>query len=122
ADLIAFLQWVSNVDTQGWPPRPIYVTTGLAVPGATEQPGVTAVPTRPVTPEDSPIAAGENLFRNTTPACQACHATTPGMNMAGPTLAGVGTRAAETVASDEYTGEATDAAGYIRESIVNPSA
>jgi nitric oxide reductase subunit C len=122
ADLIAFLEWVSNVDTQGWPPRPIYVTTGLAVPGSTDQPGVTAVPTRPVTTEDSPVAAGENLFRNTTPACQACHATAPGMNMAGPTLAGIGTRATEIVAADDYTGEAADAAGYIRESIVDPSA
>src|SRR5690606_20721187 len=40
ADLIEFLEWVSNVDTQGWPPRPILVSTGLAVPEALEQPGV----------------------------------------------------------------------------------
>jgi len=25
ANLIAFLQWVANVDNQGWPPRPIRV-------------------------------------------------------------------------------------------------
>ena len=31
-DLIAFLDWVSNVDNQGWPPRPILVT-GSALPG-----------------------------------------------------------------------------------------
>ncbi|HEX7028920.1 MAG TPA: cytochrome c, partial [Gammaproteobacteria bacterium] len=31
-DLIAFLDWVSQVDNQGWPPRPILVT-GSFVPG-----------------------------------------------------------------------------------------
>lgn len=122
ADLIAFLSWASNVDTQGWPPRPILVATGLAAPGAAEQPGVTAVPTRPVSPEDDPIAAGENVFKNATPACLACHSTTPGVNLAGPSLAGIASRAEELIASGEYTGEAEDAAGYIRESIVAPSA
>jgi nitric oxide reductase subunit C len=33
AGLIAFLDWVSNVDNQGWPPRPILVT-GAALPGS----------------------------------------------------------------------------------------
>ena len=65
---------------------------------------------------------GENLFRNATPPCQACHSTTPGMNMAGPTLAGIATRAAEIIASDDYSGEAADVEGYLRESIVAPSA
>lgn len=32
-DLIAFLDWVSNVDNQGWPPRPILVT-GATLPGS----------------------------------------------------------------------------------------
>src|SRR5690606_32112895 len=122
ADLIAFLEWVSNVDTQGWPPRPILVTTGLSAPAAAEQPGVTRVPVRPVTPEDDPIAAGENLFRNVAPPCQACHSTQPGVNMAGPSLAGLASRAAEIIASPDYTGDATDVEGYIRESIVAPSA
>ena len=31
-DLIAFLDWVSKVDNQGWPPRPILVT-GAPFPG-----------------------------------------------------------------------------------------
>jgi len=31
--LIAFLGWVSRIDTQGWPPRPILVR-GSSVPGA----------------------------------------------------------------------------------------
>jgi nitric oxide reductase subunit C len=32
ADLITFLDWVSKVDNQGWPPRPILVT-GASIPG-----------------------------------------------------------------------------------------
>src|SRR5687767_3557119 len=31
-DLIAFLDWVSKIDNQGWPPRPILVT-GSFIPG-----------------------------------------------------------------------------------------
>ena len=122
SDLIAFLEWAANVDTQGWPPRPILVTTGLPAAGAAEQPGVRPVPTRPVSAEDDPRAIGESLFRSAVPACIACHATTPGMSMAGPSLAGIGSRAEAIVASDEYTGSATDAESYIRESIVDPSA
>src|SRR5690606_38778126 len=32
ADLIAFMDWVSKVDNQGWPPRPILVSGG-SLPG-----------------------------------------------------------------------------------------
>ena len=42
--------------------------------------------------------------------------------MAGPTLAGLATRAAATIASPEYKGQAKDVEGYIRESVVEPSA
>lgn len=126
-DLIAFLDWVSKVDNQGWPPRPILVT-GSFVPGADS---VGAIATgegdnpaaiRPVTSADDPRAQGEHVFRSATPACNACHSTAPGANMAGPTLSGLATRAAEIIASDDYKGEATDIEGYLRESIVTPSA
>ena len=60
--------------------------------------------------------------RTATPPCNACHSVAPGVNLAGPTLAGVATRAAERIGSPGYKGKATDAAGYIRESIVEPSA
>ena len=127
-DLIAFLDWVSKVDNQDWPPRPILVT-GSFIPGADSvgaepdadrkdtPPGLT-----PVTQEDDPRAQGQNIFRTATPACNACHSTAPGADMAGPTLAGLATRAEKIIASDEYTGEETDIEGYIRESIVTPSA
>lgn len=126
-DLIAFLDWVSKVDNQGWPPRPILVT-GSFVPGADSVgsintgDGVNPAAIRPVTAADDPRAQGEHVFRTATPACNACHSTAPGANMAGPTLAGLATRTAEIIASADYSGKATDIEGYIRESIVAPSA
>lgn len=128
-DLIVFLDWVSKVDNQDWPPRPILVT-GSYVPGAatvetddTQAARGDAPPgTTPVDSADDPRAQGQYLFRTVTPACNACHSVSPGGDMAGPTLAGMATRAAEIIASPEYEGEATDVEGYIRESIVAPSA
>ena len=134
ADLISFLDWVSEVDNQGWPPRPILVT-GSSIPGTAmtsfQQAGVEegAVDAqrkppgaRPVTAADNPVALGESLFLTATPACNACHSVAPGVNMAGPTLAGVGARALRIIEAPEYQGEAQDAESYIRESIVEPSA
>jgi nitric oxide reductase subunit C len=130
ADLIQFLDWVSKVDNQGWPPRPILVT-GASIPGTdrgfTPQAGLgtggAAAPgARPVQPSSSPIAQGEALFRSVTPACTACHSIAPGANMAGPTLAGIGARAKQLVGAPDYKGKAKDVESYIRESIVAPSA
>ncbi|WP_157272038.1 c-type cytochrome [Azohydromonas aeria] len=131
-DLIVFLDWISKVDNQGWPPRPILVT-GATIPGtdmsaaqrSQSEPPAQALPpgARPVTPaQDNPIALGQAVFRSVQPACNACHSVAPGVNMAGPTLAGLATRAAQTVADPGYKGNARDAEGYIREAIVQPSA
>ena len=119
-DLIAFLDWVSNVDNQGWPPRPIMVTGGI-------QPAATAPPanagTAAATPGDeNPIALGEKIFRNAAPACTACHSSSPGVVMAGPSLAGLASRTTSLLASGEYKGKAKDVAGYIHEAIIEPSA
>lgn len=131
SDLIDFLIWVSKVDNQGWPPRPIMVV-GAAIPSADFSPkqqkshglqGAAVPPgARPVTPGLNPIALGESLFRSVTPACVACHSVADGVHMAGPSLGGIATRAKERVASAEYKGTAKDAAAYIRDSIENPSA
>jgi nitric oxide reductase subunit C len=123
-DLIAFLDWVSKIDNQGWPPRPILVT-GSYVPGAdtiSSDPEVKEQGVRPVTSDDDPRAQGESVFRSAMPACNACHSTAPGADMAGPTLAGLASRAAQVIASDDYAGSATDVEGYIREAIIQPSA
>lgn len=132
--LIAFLDWVSNVDNQGWPPRPILVS-GATLPGSTlsdprqagqasDATASTPLPAgaRPTTSEDDPIALGENVFRSANPACVACHSISPGVNLAGPSLAGVSGRTRALLASPAYTGKAKDVAGYLRESIVAPSA
>jgi nitric oxide reductase subunit C len=131
-DLIAFLDWVANVDNQGWPPRPILVSgstlpgTALSVAqqeqGAVGSSGESAPGARPVASDNNPIALGENVFRTAAPACVACHSIAPGVNMAGPTMAGVYARAEQALASGEYKGEAKDPESYIRESIVTPSA
>lgn len=116
AQVIAFLDWVAEVDNQGWPPRPIVVSSG-SMQGATTGEAPTSTTT-----SNEPVALGEALFRQAELACQACHSVQPGVTLAGPTMAGLGTRAALTVESPTYTGAATDAEGYIRESIVEPSA
>ncbi len=132
ANLIAFLDWVSKVDNQGWPPRPILVT-GASIPGTDLTTSQQAHPTqqesaglppgaRTVTQGDDPIALGQALFRSVAPACNACHSTAPGVNLAGPTLAGIAARSEQLVGSAEYKGSAKDALGYIRESILSPSA
>nr|WP_267876642.1 c-type cytochrome [Massilia genomosp. 1] len=71
---------------------------------------------------DNPIALGERLFRSATPACTACHSSAPGVNMAGPSLAGLVGRSAALLAGGSYRGKATDVDGYIRESVLAPSA
>jgi nitric oxide reductase subunit C len=44
------------------------------------------------------------------------------VNLAGPSLAGIAQRADSVTAQADYAGSASDAAGYLRESIVSPSA
>src|SRR5688572_18026523 len=126
ADLVAFLDWVSKVDNQGWPPRPILVTgAGIAATGPPDQTAAvakTALPPGTKPSRIDPVALGEDVFRTASPACNACHSLAPGANMAGPTLAGVGTRAQQILTSKDYKGKAKNVEGYISESIRDPSA
>ncbi len=118
--VIAFLDWVSKVDNQGWPPRPILVSGGT-FPG-TSTLATTVKPAAGEAPAGAPEARGEALFRAAPAACFGCHSTVAGVNLAGPSLAGIATRAAEVARSPDYRGKAEDAAGYLRESILQPSA
>jgi nitric oxide reductase subunit C len=115
--VIAFLGWVSRIDTQGWPPRPILVK-GSAVPGAAAVLG--APPPQPASQD--PVELGRAVYNTTPPGCAACHSVAPGVNIVGPTLAGLPATAAARIKSPDYRGKATDAAGYIRESIIEPNA
>jgi nitric oxide reductase subunit C len=133
SDVIAFMDWVSKVDNQGWPPRPILVT-GSSIPGTDlsiaqqDESGAakdsTGLPpgTRPVSGANDPIALGQALFRTAVPTCSACHSTAPGVNLAGPTLANLVATAEKTLASPDYKGKAKTVEEYIKESIVEPSA
>jgi len=125
-DLIAFLDWVSNVDNQGWPPRPILVTgsfvPGAATAGAEGEHGASSLGIRPVDSDDDIRALGEHVFYTATPGCNACHSLAPGVDMAGPTMAGLAARAEAIINSPDYQGDATDVEDYIRESIIAPSA
>lgn len=118
AQVIAFLGWVSKIDNQGWPPRPILVSGGT-FPGSGEASG--GAPSEEAA-SDSPVAQGQALFRATPPGCASCHSTVAGVNLAGPSLAAVADQAARIIASPEYRGSATTPEEYIRESILQPSA
>ncbi len=128
-DLIAFMDWVSKVDNQGWPPRPILVTGATMAGAAPGAPEVIAAATPavagnapPMAGDENPIALGEKIFRSAVPACTACHSTSPGVTMAGPSLAGVKARTEALLQSGDYKGKATDVAGYLHEAIAEPSA
>jgi nitric oxide reductase subunit C len=114
--VIAFLDWVGHIDTQGWPPRPILVS-GASIPGT----GNAGSASGPAASSD-PVALGQTLYRKTPPSCFACHSTATGVNIVGPSLAGISTTAAQRIADPSYRGNATDAASYIRESILDPNA
>lgn len=66
--------------------------------------------------------AGEKLFTSAAPPCSTCHSTKAGVKMVGPSLAGIAAKAKQIVSAKDYKGQAKDAKGYIRESIVNPNA
>lgn len=111
--VLAFLGWIGEIENFDWPPRPILVS-GMAVPGLPgQEPGTPA--------SDDPVELGEVLFRSTPPACFSCHSTSPGVVLAGPSLANVGARAAEVMQDPQYEGSATTTDGFIRESILQPS-
>jgi nitric oxide reductase subunit C len=115
AEVIAFLDWVSRIDNQGWPPRPILVSGGTF-------PGTQLAPPEGEAPSDDPVVLGSQLFKQAPAACYACHSTVRDVNLAGPSLAGIAQRADSVTAQADYAGSASDAAGYLRESIVSPSA
>ena len=114
-DLIAFLSWVSHIDNQDWPPRPILVT-------AASPQGIVLGTPPPGAASTDPVALGEAVFKRTPPACFGCHSLQPGVTLVGPSLAGLATRTAGLLTSPEYKGTAKTLEQYIKESIVNPNA
>lgn len=113
--VIAFLTWISRIDNQNWPPRPITVT-------AASPQGIVLGTAPPEAASADPVALGEALFRRTPPACFTCHSLQQGITLVGPSLAGLAARAATVVTTADYKGSAKTAPEYIRESILNPHA
>jgi nitric oxide reductase subunit C len=114
-EVIAFLSWVSKIDTQGWPPRPILVS-GSSIPGMGGRPETAAGG------GEDPVAQGDDAFHDPKVGCYGCHSTAPGVNLVGPSLAALSSRAARTIADPNYAGSARSGEDYIRESILHPSA
>jgi len=111
-DVIAFLDWVGGIDTNGWPPRPILVS-GVAVRA---MPGVAGV-----AGADDPSSRGKALF-NGPAVCASCHSIEPGVVLVGPSLSGVVKAAEARIHDPQYRGTARTAAEYLREAILKPSA
>jgi nitric oxide reductase subunit C len=99
-DVLAFLGWVGQVDTNGWPPRPILVS-GVA------SRDVAGIPAGAVA--DDGVSRGKAVF-NGVGACSSCHSLAPDAVLVGPSLAGVGARAT------------AHGPGYMQQSILEPSA
>jgi nitric oxide reductase subunit C len=112
AQVLDFLEWVGGIDTNGWPPRPI-VVSGVVSRGL---PGVEGH----VDAAD-PVSRGKAVFDGIG-ACASCHSLTSGTVLVGPSLEGVATRAGQRVEAPDYRGDSRDAAAYLRESVLTPSA
>ncbi len=70
-DLVAFLEWNSKVDTNGWPPEPLLAKAAAA--SARE-----------------PVSAGQRIYQEN--ACSACHTISGIGGTTGPELTRVGSR------------------------------
>lgn len=72
------------------------------------------------------LTDGEALIKQTllgqAPGCATCHAFDAGVQLVGPSLAGIAGRAETIVQDPGYTGSAVTSADYLRESILNPDA
>ena len=94
-----------------------------AAPAATTAPAAPAATTAPAAPAGD-ANNGQKLFTSgkaPAPPCATCHSIKPGEKLVGPSLAGIGTQAAQIIKDPNYKGKAKDAAGYIQESIVDPN-
>jgi nitric oxide reductase subunit C len=109
-DVIAFLGWVGQIDTNGWPPRPILVS-GVAVRA---MPGVAGVASA-----DDPSSRGKAC--STAPPSVPVATHRAGVVLVGPSSLG-SPRRLRPIHDPQYRGTAQTAAEYLREAILKPSA
>ena len=83
--LVAFFQWVAQIDTNGWPPQPLTAVGGGASV-STAQPG-------------DPISRGRQIFAQK--GCNACHMVNGmGANGPGPDLSKIGSHPYDALPND----------------------
>ncbi|HBS03887.1 MAG TPA: nitric oxide reductase, partial [Leptospiraceae bacterium] len=82
-DIIAFLKWVGNIDTNGWPPEPNISTS--TIPGTRKVDG----PTLPEAAQAPAVAEAPAKFKS---LCVACHQVDGKGGNVGPALDGVANR------------------------------
>lgn len=133
--LIAFLKYTSEINTEGWPPTPLPAARAAAAVGAVGAPAVAAAPatasaaatTSAAAPASAgaasgtsasapdPAAQGSKLVQDL--GCLACHATDT-QRKVGPGWRGL--YGSQSKLADGSTATADDA--YLEESIVHPDA
>lgn len=91
-----------------------------APPPAAAQPTAAPAPAAPVV--QAPAGVVQTSQANGCGGCHVIPEVEGAAGTVGPSLAGLGARAEEIIASPEYTGEAETAEEYIHEAIVDPNA
>lgn len=104
-DLLAMLTWVDQNATS-FPPGDLVVGGASAPPEQNAESAEDGVP-------DDPVEAGRYWFSRAPAICSTCHSLEPGVTIVGPSLAGIGTHAADRI-------EGVSAEQYIRNSILHP--
>jgi len=118
SQLIAFLKYTSEMDTEGWPPRPKVdgLKSPLALPfPASAVPAAIAAPAAEAAGDADPVALGERIVQEF--ACTACHAT-DASKLVGPGWGGL--HGSLVTLADGTQATADDA--YLAESILAPDA
>lgn len=117
--LIAFLRYTSEMDTEGWPPKPevdgLTFPQARPMPGAVQQVSVPAPAAAETAAPDSDAARGKKLAEDN--GCTACHAATHA-RLVGPGWEGL--YGSKVALADGSTVIADDA--YLTESILKPDA
>lgn len=120
AKVIAFLQYTSKMNTEGWPPEP--KVAGLTFPQATQMPAAAVAAAVAVPPEGTtattlgdPVALGAQLVEDT--GCTACHST-GSETLVGPAWGGL--YGHEATLADGSTVTIDEA--YLTQSILDPDA
>jgi nitric oxide reductase subunit C len=72
-------------------------------------------------PDDGAALFKQTLL-GTSPGCATCHSLEPGVQLVGPSMDGIATRAEATLQDPAYTGNATNVDEYLREAILEPNA